>query len=563
MPQLIVNPETRTLRELLGNSVEYKVPSFQRDYAWGPEEWADLWDDISALEDGTQHYMGYVVLKEEAARQLVIVDGQQRIATLCILALAVVHSLNEGNGEERRNYILDNYLKTRSAADLIPRSRLVLNRINAPFYQQYLLEGQPISSVRREHLSNQKMHRAFLYFKGQLAVKFGDASSDAEIAEFFDRRVGDGLLFTALRVQDHESAFVIFETLNARGVELSSPDLLKNHLFSIVHEADPSEHTLRQIEERWQQASENLRSENMTTFLKHYWNSRRGTLVRKKNLYRAVRRELKTADDVFPFLRDMNDVSDLYARLRKPETGDWDPEQRKYLSRLALYPVSQHIPLLFAAYRAWGSNREFTALARVCSVLAFRWVVIGGLNPSDLEAAFAKAIAAVRRGDARRASDLLPLLQSIYLSDERFTESFAELAISTRNKKELAKHILLELERQRSGVDHSGDSTVYALEHVFPENPEDGWESFDQRDRDLFLWRLGNLTPLESKPNRRAGNRPFEEKRVIYEASCFQLTQECAECEEWTPVAIHQRQRRLAKTASAIWRLEFPPVERG
>lgn len=515
-----------------------------------------MWDDICALDEEekqAQHYMGYLVLKMENSRKFVIVDGQQRITTLCLMALATVECIET---KKIKREFESRYLYVKDVPDLISRSRLILNRINKPFYQQHLLERQFKKSVSREHLSNQKMHKAFLYFRDRIQEKFGKAGSDAQISQFFDRRVGEGLLFTVLNVQNIESAFIIFETLNARGVELSSPDLVKNHLFSVIHDSS-SGYEMKELEERWQQASNNLSSENMTTFLRHYWNARDGVLVRKKNLYREIRKELNKRDLVFPFLNGMKEASELYAQLRRPEIGDWNSEQAQYMSRLALYHANQQYPLLLAAHDMWDANDEFTKLVRYCSIIVFRRIVIGGLNPNALEPVFAECVATVRRG-ARKASSLLPILKKVYLSDVRFLDSFAEFTVSMRNRKDLAKHILFEIESWMSRKDYSTQSAKHSLEHILPENPNNGWDEFDNRDKDLFLWRLGNLALLNTKENKRAGNRPFSEKRTIYESSIFKLTQNCTEHDEWTPGAINQRQREMAKTANAIWRIEFP-----
>ena len=60
------NTANSTFRQLMGNGLSYRVPMFQRDYSWGPDEWDDLWQDIVALFDEDPepaHYMGYLVLQ--------------------------------------------------------------------------------------------------------------------------------------------------------------------------------------------------------------------------------------------------------------------------------------------------------------------------------------------------------------------------------------------------------------------------------------------------------------------------------------------------------------------
>jgi len=555
--------ENRPFHELLGNSFEYTVLGFQRNYAWGLEEWEDLWEDILTIEENTrqgkaaEHYMGYLVLQEDqnSPRKLVIVDGQQRITTLCLMAMAVVKAMHN---DERQYLIRRRYLETEmiSGDALIPRSKLQLNRTNRSFYQR-LLEFRPVDSMARIHRSNKKMHAAFKFFEKKLNEKFGKSNShetDTEIFKFYDGLVGIGIFFTVLKVKDEETAFAIFETLNARGVALSSPDLLKNRLFSVVHGWAESEYEMNQFDDRWQEMSDNLRSENLTTFLKHYWNSRYDTRAKEKDLYRIIHRQLSTPKDVFPFLDEINDTSDLYVRMQNPGDMGWNQEALRYLSMLKIYQVDRHYPLLLAAHKKWGTKKDFTETARICAIIVFRWVVIGNLSPNELDSAFLEAAKEVRNG-AQSASELLRILNPVYLSDERFLDSFAEFNIATDNRPELARHILSVLESNASNLGDSQIILASTLEHILPKNPDEGWDDFDDRSVGNFLWRLGNLTLLESGKNQDAGNHPFAEKRAIYEASDFKLTRKCAEYVEWTPGAIRQRQREMAEAAVEIWKI--------
>ena len=78
----------------------------------------------------------------------------------------------------------------------------------------------------------------------------------------------------------------------------------------------------------------------------------------------------------------------------------------------------------------------------------------------------------------------------------------------------LKSHILFALEKQRSGRDFDRESTTYDIEHILPENPSDGWASYiPESKQDRALYRLGNMTPLESNKNRELGNGDYEKKR--------------------------------------------------
>ena len=93
----ILNTRTINYLELIGNGRSYRVPSYQRDYSWSEEEWEDLWNDIMELrpDPAAVHYMGALVVEGSNDREFLIIDGQQRLATLSLFALAVIARLKE------------------------------------------------------------------------------------------------------------------------------------------------------------------------------------------------------------------------------------------------------------------------------------------------------------------------------------------------------------------------------------------------------------------------------------------------------------------------------------
>src|SRR6188768_791550 len=93
----LLNTGTSTFLELIGNGRLYTVPPYQRDYSWTEEQWEDLWTDIEELAtrpDDT-HYMGALVVEGRSDREFAVIDGQQRLATLSLLVLAVIGRLKD------------------------------------------------------------------------------------------------------------------------------------------------------------------------------------------------------------------------------------------------------------------------------------------------------------------------------------------------------------------------------------------------------------------------------------------------------------------------------------
>ena len=119
----------------------------------------------------------------------------------------------------------------------------------------------------------------------------------------------------------------MFETLNARGVKLSSTDLLKNYLFSIIHNELHDDRELNILDERWEGLVERLGSGSFPDFLRAHWNSRH-RFVRSSALFKAIRATIVTKQQVFGLVRDMEADTDVYAALSHPDDMLWNAEQK-------------------------------------------------------------------------------------------------------------------------------------------------------------------------------------------------------------------------------------------
>ena len=90
-----------TLNTIIGNGKSYQVPIYQRDYSWDKDDWEDLWNDIEEIPSDKTHYLGYLVLQpiKDGEESFWIIDGQQRLTTLSILALAITALLDKWTKE--------------------------------------------------------------------------------------------------------------------------------------------------------------------------------------------------------------------------------------------------------------------------------------------------------------------------------------------------------------------------------------------------------------------------------------------------------------------------------
>ncbi len=557
------NTSNQTFNKLMGNGLVYKVPMFQRDYSWEQEHWDDLWQDIVALTSpgGEQgHYMGYLVLQSSDEKHYDIIDGQQRMTTLSLIILAVLKNLRRlvdmgiepDDNKRREEKFRETYIGFLDPVTLITRSKLTLNRNNDQYYQSYLV---PLETLPKRNLkaSEHLLRKAFEWFDRRIRERFDSSKSGKEHAQFVDA-MSVRLFFTVISVTDELNAFKVFETLNSRGVRLSSTDLLKNHLFSIVHRNGGNSTEFSTLEDWWEQIVGKLGSESVPDFLRIHWNSR-NPITRQTELFKAIREHVLNKEHVFALVRSLDKDADLYAALGDPNDSIWNSEQSKYIGEMARFNVRQQYSLLLAARRILD-DKGFVRVLRACSIIAFRYNIIGNLAPNEQERLYNSISLRMTKGDLESPSDIIRALEPVYPNDSQFSASFADKQFKTTSSrnKQIVKYILSEIEQQITGNSYDMSDDKYSIEHILPEHSDEEWASFSDEQIEQFIYRIGNLTILDTSVNRRLRNQ-FSEKRVVYKDSSFSITREIATQHDWSPEKIKARQLRLAKIATSIWKI--------
>lgn len=554
-----------TLNTIIGNGKSYKVPIYQRDYSWSKDDWEDLWNDILEIPNGKTHYLGYLVLQPEndSNDTFWIIDGQQRLTTLSILCLAVTallkkwsdDGIDSNDNNIRFDKITERYLGNFSLSKLSIDPKLTLNRNNDDYYKSWLLKLRQPTALSKLKPSQKLLQKAFNYYFDQLQNHFKDNNSGADLSEFLEKIVGNGITFTQIIVTNDLDAFKVFETLNARGVKLSTADLLKNYLFKLSHNL--GELDLNEAERQWQNITDTIRANDLTTYVRHFWNSR-NKLERQPTLFKAIKREINTPEKAFQFLNDLEESSAYYTAFNNPNDDLWEKkEERPHLKVLDLLNVTTCYSLMIAALNNLERN-EFKVVLRELAIITFRYN-ISDLNPNEAERVFSKVANDIANKKISNAKEVSLALKSIYVSDDNFEQAFSTVIINTRRKKELAKYILVKIENQMASRDYQPEEANSTIEHILPENPGSVWEdNFAVDIQEDYIYRFGNYTLLEASVNNKLDNNtPFAEKLVKYKNSTFKLSNEHCNYEKFTPKEIALRQDKMAKIAKGIWKSSF------
>lgn len=556
----LLDTNTVSFSDVLGNGKLYEVPPFQRDYSWKEDNWEDLWNDIDSIAESNKvHYMGSIVLQNKGDRHYTIIDGQQRLATVSLIVLSIIQSLRDLidqqieqiQNQERIDLLSKKFLGDKDPASLTYSAKLSLNENNNSFYQSYLMVLREPLNLKALQDSDALLWRAYTFFRERVRQRFRTESRGEIMANFLNRIVAEKLMFIQIVVEDELSAYTVFETLNARGVGLSVTDLLKNYLFSIASRVD-----LVHVKDKWRKVIDIIGLDTFPAFLRHYWIAKY-RLIRQEYLFKAVKEKVTTSPNVIDLLDNLENSASVYVALTNSSDRLWrdSREQRKRVKELELFKERQSLPLLLAAYEKLPPE-EFTKVLKMISVITFRYTMVSGLNTNPKEQAYAQAAGRVMRGDDTNAYQIAQSLKAIYVADRDFKNDFSTLTISTKgSKRKLARYILFSIENNLNQTDLDYEDNPATIEHILLENPTDEWlMNFPASTLENYVYRIGNYTLLEDDKNKACATRPFTDKKVIYNQSQYALSRDIT-ANEWTPYTLDNRQNRLADTATSVWRI--------
>ncbi|MEO6745155.1 MAG: DUF262 domain-containing HNH endonuclease family protein [Caldimonas sp.] len=563
----LLNTGTSTFLELIGNGRLYTVPAYQRDYSWTEEQWEDLWtdiEDLSARPDDT-HYMGALVVEGRSDREFAVIDGQQRLATLSVLALAVIGRLQDLVGlgidaesnRQRADALRARFIGEKDPASLVESSKLTLNESDNAFYQDYLVQLRPPLNPRGLSKSNRLLWQCFLYFKQQVERWSHGTADGTQLARLVSETTGRQLMFIRIAVDNELNAYTVFETLNARGLELSATDLLKNYLFSRLR--TPAD--LQALQRRWKALMATVRQERFPEFLRYHLQCELPR-VRTQRLFKLVRERVRTGEDTFALLDALERRAEVFAALFDPQHEYWIDRRDSgvHVRELNVLRTRQMTPLVFAAWERFDSS-DFARLLKMLVNILFRYSAVSGLNTNVLELVFHEAAKGVLEGRLNTPKEVFGALRSVYVDDERFAQEFALFAPdSTGQGSKLVRYVLARLEEDASGRPCDPDTDPGTVEHILPVNPTAHWEtSFPREVWERYIDRLGNLTWLEPTLNRNVGNGEFETKVDAYRHSRYALSNVLPDQmgNDWTPTKLETRQVQLARRAVHLWRTDF------
>ncbi|WP_367697583.1 DUF262 domain-containing protein [Helicobacter pylori] len=524
----------------------FEIPSYQRGYAWQKRQLKDFWNDLEHVSKlGNKfHYMHSLTLRglenelEDSAFE--IIDGQQRLATSLIL-LDLLAKITQNKDPKYDSINLEpilsyKYYGLNEAFRAITEEEKDLEKFQTSFYAKNLIN-------------------AYAFFKG----KISDTPMEA-LEKMFDALIKK-MLFSVVELNDNRiDPFSSFETINNRGKDLSTLELLKNRLHFVAHkicDEEDLENLQNEINDTYTRIYHDLRffeDDDLKDFLKHfvayYYGEKRDF---KERLLNTAFDAHKKYDDLYDEYEKINDLllhlsysSKVWYFLHMLDDEELrieiTPKMRGLLDKMrCLNALSENafLPLLLSlltiqlvgrsANKQPYTTKELESLLEYLERFGFLVYGVAGKNTAKnewIELAF-EAFRAYRYGEENTAIKDLPTLEKSFFNRQG-NSALELLEESIHSKKNTEKwyqwgkalnYLLYEYELHHNPeTTLNFDSSIESIEHILPQKPDQGYNAKEKSwaKNPHIVHALGNLLLIPKNANSSLSNKPFEEKRKQY-----------------------------------------------
>ena len=559
---------SRSIEQLFSDLNCFSVPIYQRPYSWSKEGAARLLDDVStAAGIGEEHelendyFLGAILLldpsmaKEQQGqdasgmRELEIVDGQQRLVTLTILA-AVLRDL-EANANTSMARRLDGIVRASQPQNAEPTERLALLGDDREFFATFVQNQEGTRRPAKDTQDLSSGQKAILAAREQLRRELESFSPEqrAQLATYLCEKCHVVMIVTT----DIDRAHRIFIVLNDRGSPLQRKDILKAEILKDILPAQRDE-----VLAAWNEIESAL-GEEMETFFSHL---RTVHDYHSEPVIAGVRKMVEDAGSSEAFVQKvMKPFGDAYAlilRAKNPTGGVPDTIRRPLVSLQRLNGREWVPPTLLILTRVSDVQVARTYLDEIeRAAFLMRFLNLGSRKRSTR---FNKILDVL-------AEKTLPAPSEIYrpTREELRTATYNLRDLHSRNL-QVCKCLLLRLndEMQPSAIDVQPSD--YTIEHVLPQRPKASslWREWfpDGEERLAMTASLGNLILVSEGLNDRARNDEYDNKKELYlssqsKAGQLELTAEALKSETWRADTIQRREAELIGRINKLWRLDL------
>jgi hypothetical protein len=601
--------QVRTPQAIFMQPQRLIVPLFQRPYVWSREnQWEPLWDDVQRvaerlLADPSRkqhpHFLGAVVLQQApkptgSLQERTVIDGQQRLTTLQIL-LDALHAEFLAVDATQQAKRVKSLVANDDAFCEQPEDRFKVWPTNRdrPAFHDVMGAAPPVNYDALAH-KGARLVEAHRYFAEQARAWLRVAGVAGAVARAvaLEKAVRDLLQLVVIDLTADENAQEIFETLNARGAQLTAADLIKNFVFQrIVEEGGDVEAAYdsywREFETGfWETeiSSGRVRQPRASVFLNHWLIARTGEEVVAREVFSRFKQYalFDAGKSMGVLLREIHRAAAVYRRFVEDARSTVGPLDRVGLFAYRTSVLESEVikPLILVLLdpelAAVPADQLRKALDVVESWLVRRMLVRA--TTKSYTQVVAELVTLVRRADRATVGDVLETHfreqtgTSRYWPDDDEVVRELEVLLAYKRLGRGRLRMVLEavedhLRGWKGAAKALGNERVargsLAIEHILPRKWQSHWTLTagvrSEAERDRLLHTLGNLTLLTGRLNASISNGPWAgadgKREALQKHDVLMLNRELLKeaVDAWTDDAIRQRTTGLTQLVLTIW----------
>lgn len=534
--QTPLNASASSAGALLSNAI-FEIPPFQREYSWGLDEVTDFWTDLRNNIEADSYFLGLIILTEGDKRKYVV-DGQQRLITLTLLANAIYHEALKRDRSALADRILADFIRAidYDSDKTDPRVRLSDVRDNETF--QTILEiGRAPPILDKESVSA-RMAESYDFLLKRLREDL--AQDPFKRLGKWTKFLTDRLYFAVFLHPDSSSAYQVYEVINTRGKELTTADLLKNYVLSQTPESSRLDRYAewQAIQRRFVDEGSN----NFVQFIRHAVTVEAGHVL-PKDLFGFLANRLsffgKEPPTVPELMEVLLDQQPLYLQMIDPSLdGPAEPGALKVFAALNSLGVIAVRPMLLAIAKVPDAMAGMDYVLR----LVVRRIVVGNLGTGNVERRFGEAARKIAETNDWRS--VVGDLRDLNPPRDDFVR---QLTTRSFNKSVLA-FVRRSVIQETRTPEHAG-----TLHFIWTRQAE-YWTGMSEEDGSYWGATIGNtlLADLERRPKDINSWGEFKAALLPY-ATDGEWHETLEAVEEWDAEAVNEAGKTLAEAAGELW----------
>lgn len=599
-----VDPVHAPVGDFFGREPMFRVPKYQRSYAWENLEIEDFLKDLTECFEKRKagnpvnHFFGGIVSVEKTVAGVVkqheyeLVDGQQRFATFILLMASIIAFYKEllvqaeENGDDANKNIIESrisklserFIEFEQEVNRVTETVDVLNLSKADdqFFKDLIRESEP----EPDRESHERLQYAYNEVKEQLrdlaqGPNLTDYLDDLEIIQ---QIIDDDFSLIHIITYDHKEAYKLFQVLNDRGKSLTEGDLLRAKTLELLEGFNAQQNS---VESLWNDILKDP-PKNTDNFLKWIFASYTGDRAGSNTLFDDFLNEFYpehqnpltnvNADSILSTTRTLQKEI-RYARLlidgswpftpsARPITA-WDRNRLSLLIRELGLTVT--MPLLLASIKL--GERTFSKVVQMLELFLFRYKIIANQHIGAVIKVIHSESKAIRDDTANyniaTLRTKLNMIQTDRANDQLFRNTIDNLNYKSGGGNKPIKYFLMTLEHYKRWYDAGAagnpicqdktrvyDFTDTTIEHVYPRNAQG---AVVDATLEPLKNNIGNLTFMGPADNVAGDNDDYPTKRPIFQASSVSLNNDIGHYAQWTATELQQRERDLKDMACSVF----------